>query len=245
MVKQLIWDFRTGDVIDAESGVVVDRIYLPPQQHSDGEDLRRNLKLGAAVRFSRETKLFLRLLRKKSRQRKLRGCVVDGEALERFAATGRQVKVLVRPLPRELPESVKRIIEEVLPKYPRLGSRTLRGKVAIAYVLERLARGLPVDAAKIAEDCGTAKATVYRLAKELKQVPYLSALLDEVRKVLGVEKVVYYQVCYGDGSAGSCSIFESLEEAEARFNEVVAEMKERGLHEVVLERVEVLKKVTE
>ena len=76
-MRQLIWDFRTGDVIDAESGVVVDRIYLPPQQCSNGEDLRRNLKLRAAVRFSRETKLFLRVYRKKRRQRKLRGYVVD------------------------------------------------------------------------------------------------------------------------------------------------------------------------
>jgi len=59
------------------------------------------------------------------------------------------------------------------------------------------------------------------------------------------ERVVYYQVCYGDGSAGSCNTFESLEEAEARFSELAAEMKERELHEVVLERVEILKKVTE
>ena len=180
----LVYDFVRGDVIDSDTGLVVDRVYVsrPVRALEEGSGLRERVKGSVVLRP--ETRLWLKLMEKRKGNAKLAKAVIKSGRLEAAVKGGRQVRVFEVPLPTEPGELLRKIVNEVLPKYPTLNSRTLRAKYVVAAVLLNEVRGEGVSAAVIAERFGTSRTHVWRVMRELRALPYRERVINDVRKVV-------------------------------------------------------------
>ncbi len=159
--RQLVWDTSNGYVVCSECGSVVDTIYdYTPTTTRNVEEVARR-KDTCRSRGSRETRRRLSLYERLARKRKP-GLVMREENVLRYIETGGRVKaqVFVRvDTPRILEEAVAEnprlpAIMKLLEKYPRLASRTLRLKLAIALYLYARASGMVVGVDRIAARVG-------------------------------------------------------------------------------------------
>ena len=181
---RLVWDFRTGDVVDVETGVVVDRIYIsqPPKVNVDTTYIvsRRFKSPG----LSKETKTWLRIYKEARKSRKNLSISVEG--FRDFISSGgsRRVRTLEKPLPARPEPLVDKVVREVLPKYPRLNCRTLRVKYLIGSILTLMVGGKGINAEELAAKYGTSKAYVLKVLRKLRKLPYLAQVLKEVEEVV-------------------------------------------------------------
>ncbi len=181
---RLVWDFRTGDVVDAETGVVVDRIYIlqPPKVNVDATYMVSRRFKGPGL--SKETKAWLRIYKEARKSGKNLSISVEG--FREFISSGgsRRVRTLEKPLPARPEPLVDKVVREVLPKYPRLNCRTLRVKYLIGSILTLMVRGEEINAEELAAKHGASKAYVLKVLRKLRKLPYLAQVLKEVEEVV-------------------------------------------------------------
>lgn len=183
---RLVWDFRTGDVVDVETGVVVDRIYVLQLPKLDTNTTQVGLRRFRGPRLSKETEVWLRISREVRRSGKDLSISVEG--LREFISSGgsRRVRTLEKPLPARPEPLVDKVVREVLPKYPRLNCRTLRVKYLIGSILTLMVGGKGINAEELAAKYGTSKAYVLKVLRKLRKLPYLTQVLKEVEEVVRV-----------------------------------------------------------
>ncbi len=181
---RLVWDFRTGDVIDIETGVVVDRIYIlqPPKVNVDATYMVSRRFKGPGL--SKETKAWLRIYKEARKSGKNLSISVEG--FREFISSGgsRRVRTLEKPLPARPEPLVDKVVREILPKYPRLNCRTLRVKYLIASILTLMANGKRINVKELVIKHGASKIHVRRMLRELRSLPYLSQVLKDVKEVV-------------------------------------------------------------
>ena len=178
--RVLVWDYFTGDVIDAETGEVVDRIYVASPQRWSGPDVR--VRREAPVRLSEETRAWLRL----TGRVRGRGLVVSEEGFRTYVESGKRVKVFTKPVPSASP-LVRKVLEEVVSKYPRLKCRTERYRFLAAEVLTLIAvhGRIPRGAlGKLARKYGVKRQALSFFVCRLRKLPYFDLIVQEVREVI-------------------------------------------------------------
>ncbi len=130
--KNIIWDYSSGDIVCGDCGCVVGKIYEASRSTSLQEGVVRH---GATAPPSKHgIREALRVLRKTKP-----GYVINNDALKLYVDQHRHVRIYVRRDTSRLMSTivsrhpcVKRALT-LMDNYPRLSSRTLRVKLAIAY----------------------------------------------------------------------------------------------------------------
>lgn len=175
----IVWDFERGEVVCASCGYVVEQIYVSGEVRHASEVTHRTSK--GYVTLSRETKEFLRLMKYvKLSEKEL---YIDWDSFRKYVRSGRRVRVLklrVRPIPgnlREVVDPVMKVIEE----YPRLTSRTVRGKVAASLLALSLALSQRPNLVVIARLVGVSRTQLARIMKLV--VAYRIHLREDVKEV--------------------------------------------------------------
>ncbi|MGC8678178.1 MAG: hypothetical protein ACP5TH_00015 [Fervidicoccaceae archaeon] len=162
--KELIWDYRTGDIICSESGEICEKIYVeddaPARVEGEGKKSR-----GRKKDLQRSYRAYFRLLKKAKRK----GLLISEEGFMRYLSSGKQVMVFSHPKTPSLMrfimenEIIRRAFERVS-RDPRFSGRTLRAKAAAAMILAS-----SDSIARIAEVTGLSPEHIARLRKLLKE----------------------------------------------------------------------------
>lgn len=158
----LVWDFERGEVVCTSCGYVVEQIYVSETRYVS-ETVRSDAK--GYMTLSRETKKFLELMKYVKVSRK--ELYIDWDSFRQYVRTGRRVRVLklrVRPIPKNLREAVDPVMK-VIEKYPRLSSRTVRGKLAASLLALYLALGTRPNLVAIARLAGVSRTQLARIMK--------------------------------------------------------------------------------
>lgn len=152
--EELIWDYRTGDVICASTGEIVDRIYLYSSIKEEGEKAERAKVLNRVPESYRAFKSIAK-----------KGFVVNENAFIKFMNSGNQVMVLEHPLTPKLRRMLEKD-DELKRAYKMvegiMRGRTFRAKVAAAMLIAK-----DSSVVKVAEETGLSPEHVARLRKML------------------------------------------------------------------------------
>lgn len=135
---KLIWDYRTGDIICRNSGLVVGKIYdYEPAEEEKGFFKGEKKEIGKISFKAPRSYILYRKLQRKMRKRKLS---LNEEMFKQYMRTGKQLMVLSFPgfseeeiLGRD--ESLRGLYEEIK-RDPRFSGRTARAKIAIAMMVK-------------------------------------------------------------------------------------------------------------
>ncbi len=148
-------------------GYVVEQIYVNSEVKHVLETVRHDAK-ERYITLSRETKRFLELMKYiKISRKKL---YIDWDSFREYVSTGRRVRVLrlrVRPIPENLREVIDPVMK-VIEKYPRLSSRTIRGKTAASLLALYLALDARPNLVAIARLVGVSRTQLARIMKLIK-----------------------------------------------------------------------------
>ncbi len=161
-----MWDFERGEVVCASCGYVVEQIYVSSEIRQVSETVRHGSR--GYITLSKETKKFLELMR----YVKVSGkeLYIDWDSFREYVRTGRRVRVLklrVRPIPENLRKVIDPVME-VIDRYPRLSSRTVRGKIAASLLALYLAIGARPNLVAIARLAGVSRTQLARIMKLIK-----------------------------------------------------------------------------
>jgi len=164
---ELVWDYRTGDVICSSCGAVVDRIYVEEKTNQAEE---RMVRIGRnASTAPKSYRMFRSVYRRMSSGRKL---TINNDSFQSFLKTGKHVGVLEHPVNQEL----RRILssdEELSMIYRKIershafSGRTMRTKVAAAMIIRSYRHGgekeVKRDLGEISRVTGLGKWHLYRI----------------------------------------------------------------------------------
>jgi len=200
----LVWDYRTGDVINAETGEVVDRIYVasPTDGVERKVELRERIHCSALTRFRfRVTDPIALQLRKLGLNRGAASTpILRGNENKLYRAYKlvigylSQIKVLSRS-DYDLLEKVVRDAAEAS-KYCRVKEKELV-VAATAIVTAARVMGIHVDAVKVSKDLGINPNEVLHALRKLSvkyRVSRYGLVISELRKVasaLGEPSISY------------------------------------------------------
>ncbi len=177
--EELVWDHFSGDVVCSRCGCVVSRIYVShPVSLEEGQG-----RPAARRHPSLVTRLAFRVLRGRRP-----GLAIDNDAFKRYVADGgrRSIRVYVRidtpPRLRELRSKypcIRRAME-ALDNYPRLASRTLRVRIALAYYVCMAAKGRVPSSSEVARITGTSLKHIEGLIRLLHRTHLIRELVERV-----------------------------------------------------------------
>lgn len=161
-----MWDFERGEVVCTSCGYVVEQIYVSSEARYVSETVRHGAK--GYITLSVETRKFLELMKYVKISRK--ELYIDWDSFREYVRAGRRVRVLrlrVRPIPENLREAVDPVMK-IIEKYPRLSSRTVRGKIAASLLALYLALGTRPNLVTIARLAGVSRTQLARIMKLIK-----------------------------------------------------------------------------
>ncbi len=162
----LVWDFERGEVVCTACGYVVEQIYVSNEVRHIPENIRHGTR--GYVTLSKETRKFLELVKHVKVSRK--ELYIDWDSFREYVRTGKRIRVLklrVRPIPKSLREVVEPVMK-IIEMYPRLSSRTVRGKVAASLIALYLALGARPSLVTIARLVGVSRTQLARIMKLVK-----------------------------------------------------------------------------
>ncbi len=162
MSSNLVWDFERGEVVCTSCGYVVEQIYVNDVRHA-AETIRHETK--GYITLSKETKKFLELMKYVKVSKK--ELYIDWDSFREYVRTGKRVRVLklrVRPIPENLREVIEPVMK-VIERYPRLSSRTVRGKVAASLLALYLALDTRPSLVTVARLAGVSRTQLARIMK--------------------------------------------------------------------------------
>ena len=184
----LVWDHISGDIVCGECGVVQDRIYDTGISRFEDIDLvtTKRRKTHHKLKVGKIYKRYNTLLAR--RFRKLRKNVIIPEDAMNQILSG--VKSKTKMFRHVSDSEIEKLINrhpvlnkviDIIGKYPRLTSRTYRGKVAIAFLAMKNAYESPLSISTISKALNISRVQVRRLNKLLKSYP---KLISEVKSIV-------------------------------------------------------------
>lgn len=179
---EIIHDPCSGYVVCGDCGSVLDTIYSYPAPRP-GDRARPVKKAGREILRRRRA-----AIPAIAGWRLKKNLYISKDALQQFGGGARPLRVLRHPRESAAEELLMahphlRKILEVMEDYPRLYSRTLRGRVAVALIAYAIASGGEVDARKISDTFGLARPSVYRIYRRVLQH---TSFISRVRASIGV-----------------------------------------------------------
>jgi len=193
---ELIWDYAHGYIVCSNCGLVIERIIVEDKVRIDVAEENTKTRVVDAIRKSREVAIGMRFRMMKKLVREYEkivrsvkpGVIIDVAALERKLLSGEKVRILRHRADEVLMQMVSndselRLILRVIDRDPILGSRTFRGKVAIALIVKKLVKGENLDLNEIAKVTSISKTHARRLYRQL--LPQINKIVDIVKKLLG------------------------------------------------------------
>jgi hypothetical protein len=175
----LVWDFERGEIVCASCGYVVDRIYVSNDVRHEPVTVHRGAK--GYVPLRKETRKFLELVKYVKTSRK--ELYIDWDSFRDYIRTGKRVRVLklrVKPIPANLKEIIDPVMK-VIEGYPRLSSRTVRGKAAASLLALYLSLGVRPNLVAIARLVGVSRTQLARIINLIKI--YKIHLRKDIREI--------------------------------------------------------------
>ena len=200
----LVWDYRTGDVINAETGEVIDRIYVasPTDGFERGDlELRERIHCSALTRFRfRVTDPTALQLRKLGLGRSANNSLLKGNENRLYRAYKIVVGYLsqLKRLSRNDYDVIEGVVRDAAEasKYCRVKEKELVIAAAAIVMAARLS-GIHVDAVKVSKDLGINPNEVLHALRKLSvkyRVSRYGLVISELRKVasaLGEPSISY------------------------------------------------------
>lgn len=184
--QNLVWDFERGEVVCASCGYVIEPIYVSNEFRQVHEGSRRVVK--GYVTLTKETRKFLELMKYvKSSGKEL---YIDWDSFREYVRTGKRVRVLklrVRPVPENLKDVVEPVMK-IIDRYPRLSSRTVRGKVAASLLALYLALGTRPSLTALSRLVGVSRTQLARIMRLIRMYGIHSR--EDVKEVATKYRVV-------------------------------------------------------
>jgi len=180
----LIWDYTRGDIICTSCGTIISPIYEYRTIYFKSLDEERHRATGLKAKQLRFHERLLKNKYNESLQRlqlynsmltSKKNIVVNELAFQEYLVGQRpRVKILMHERDPEL----KRFIDEnprlskllkVIENIPKLGSRTLRGKVAAAYTMYIMLQGMNPDPTEVSKIAGISTVHAKRIIAEVRK----------------------------------------------------------------------------
>ena len=180
----MIWDYTRGDIICPSCGTVICPIYEYRLTYFESLNKDRPRASGLKAKQLRIQEKLLKNKYSKSLQRlqlysnistPKKNIIVNESAFQEYLEGQRpRVKILMHEKDPEL----KKFIDEnpelskvlkVIENIPKLGSRTLRGKVAAAYTMYVMIQGMDPDPIEISKITGITTVHAKRIIAEVKK----------------------------------------------------------------------------
>jgi len=178
----IIWDYNTGDVICADTGEIIDRIYdYSPARRREEEPI--TIPYREARKHRRFIIKYIRDLRKYNEAKKFeeQGFIVDFDKYlngEPYSILTRRTIEALKEI--EANEQIRRIIEigkKIVEENPYLTmymQRTIRVRLALQYIIGSKALGLEIDRKTIMNTFKISNTTYLRLIRIANQIqPYI------------------------------------------------------------------------
>jgi uncharacterized Zn finger protein (UPF0148 family) len=191
--RNLVWDYSRGEVICADCGSVIDRIYVADNAMTATlEEVKDTRRYRGTPHISRATKEYLRLLKRIKGSRRLsKRAVIDPknfmEYIDGRRGRVKTVKVGITDTHLLTDTHVSKVLK-IINKYPRLNSRTDRAKIALALIAIGMATKSRLEIRSLSRATSLSEMHIRRLRKTLSTQ---KGFINEVRRALRDDVFAY------------------------------------------------------